>query len=82
MRGVQLAFPFRGKSQKRAKVGLDLIGRSYAEDDYVTVTVIGICQNNEGRVLVRRRPGGTFSMPVWLMRSIFREEERKMARVA
>ena len=82
MRGVQLTFPFRGKSQRRAQVAFDLIGRSYAEGDYVTVTVIGICQNNEGRVLVSRRPGGTFSMPVWLMRSIFREEERKMARAA
>jgi len=78
MRGVQLSFPFRRKSQKRSQVGLDLIGRSYAEDDYVTVTVIGICQNNEGRVLVRRRTGDPFSMPVWLMRAIFREEKRKM----
>ena len=82
MRGVQIAFPFRVKSQERAQSDLNLIGRSYAEDDYVTVTVVGVCQNNEGRVMVRRRPGGAYSMPAWLMRSIFAEEDRKQKRAA
>jgi len=82
MTGVQIEFAFRRKIQRRPKSGFDLVGHSYAEDDRVKVTVIGLCRNSDHRVLLRRRPGGTFSMPVWLVSAILLEEQKQMKRAA
>lgn len=80
MDAKQIALPFRMKSaEQRRNPNVDLIGRSY-EEDYATVTVIGLCLNDDSRVMVRREPGGsTWSMPGWLMRLIFMEKKRKRA---
>lgn len=80
MNAKQIALPFRAKrAQPRKNPNVDLIGRSY-EDDYATVTVIGLCANDEGRIIVRRDPGGrTWSMPAWLMRMIFMEKKGQRA---
>ena len=74
----QIAFPFRLKrTGRRRNPNADLIGRSY-EEGYATVT--GLCLNDDGRVMVRREPGGsTWSMPGWLMRLIFLEKKGKRA---
>ena len=80
MNAKQIALPFRAKRSRRpASTNVDLIGCSYQED-HSTVTVISLCANDEGRVMVRRDPGGrTFSMPAWLMRLIFMEQEGRRA---
>jgi len=80
MNAQQIALPFRTKRSRRpASSNADLIGRSY-EEDYSTVTVVSLCANDRSRVMVRRDPGGrTFSMPAWLMRLIFIEQEGKRA---
>ena len=80
MNAKQIALPFRAKrAQRRKNPNVDLIGRSY-EEDYATVTVIGLCANDDNRVMVRRDPGGrTWSMPAWLMHTIFLEEKGKRA---
>ena len=79
MRHEQIALPFRTRRPKRGNRNTDLIGRSY-EDGYTTVTVIESCLNDEGRVMLRRDPGGsTYSMPGWLVRLIFMEQKRKRA---
>ena len=45
-----------------------------------TVTVIGLCHDDDGRVIVERNPGGrTWSMPAWLMRLMFDDRKRKRA---
>ena len=80
MNAKQIALPFRrkGAPQKR-NPNADLIGRSY-EEDYSTLTVIGLCANDESRVMVRRDPGGrTWSIPAWLMRPIFMEKKGRRA---
>ena len=76
----QITLPFRAKRDRRpANSNVDLIGRSY-EEDYSTVTVVSLCRNDDSRVMVRREPGGrTFSMPAWLMRLIFMEQEGRRA---
>jgi hypothetical protein len=77
----QIALPFRAKrAQRKRNPNVDLIGRSY-EDDYATVTVVGLCANDESRVMVRRDPGGrTWSMPAWLMRLIvMKKKGRRVA---
>jgi len=75
----QIALPFRAKRIDRKDANVDLIGRSYDEDD-ATVTVIAVSANDDGRVIVRRDPGGsTWSMPAWLMRLIFLEKKRRRA---
>ena len=76
----QTAFPFRLKrTGRRRNPNADLIGRSY-EEGYATVTVTGLCLNDDGRVMVRREPGGSiWSMPGWLMRLIFLEKKGKRA---
>ena len=80
MKAKQITLPFRAKRRQRPKnPNVDLIGRSYQED-YSTVRVIGLCPNDEGRVIVRRDPGGrTWSMPAWLMRMIFMEKKGQRA---
>jgi hypothetical protein len=80
MSAQQIALPlFPGSAPAAKQPNLNLIGRSY-RDDYVKVTVIGICPDDNQRVLVQRRPGQTISMLGWLMRSIFAEEDRKRKR--
>lgn len=76
----QITLPFRlKKTAPRRNPNVDLIGRSY-EEGYATVTVTGLCLNDDSRVMVRRDPGGsTWSMPAWLMRLIFLEQESKRA---
>ena len=79
MRAKQFTLPFRAKQKGPKLRNSDLIGRSY-EEDYATVTVIETCLNDEGRVMLRREPGGsTWSMPAWLVRLIFMERKRKRA---
>ena len=80
MSARQIALPFRSKRiDKSMNPNEDLIGRSYEEDDAI-VTVIGLCLNDYGRVMVERDiDGRTWSMPAWLMRLIFMERNRKRA---
>ena len=80
MSARQIALPFRSKRIDRGmNPNQDLIGRSYEEDDSI-VTVIGLCLNDDGRVIVQRDiDGRTWSMPAWLMRLIFMEKNRKRA---
>lgn len=82
MNAQQTVLPFHAnRSQRRKKSNLDLIGRVYM-DDYVRVTVVGVCADDDKYVLVRRQPGQTSPMLAWLMRSIFDEEDKKMKRAA
>ena len=80
MSARQIALPFRSKRiEKGMNPNQDLIGRSYEEDDAI-VTVIGLCLNDDRRVMVQRDVDGrTWSMPAWLMRLIFMEQNRKRA---
>jgi hypothetical protein len=80
MSARQIALPFRSKRiDQSMNPNEDLIGRSYEEDDAI-VTVIGLCLNDNGRVMVERDiDGRTWSMPAWLMRLIFMERNRKRA---
>ena len=80
MNKKQIALPFRFKrTEQRSNRHADLIGRSY-EEGYATVTVTGLCLNDDSRVMVRREPGGSaWSMPGWLMRLIFLEKKGKRA---
>ena len=80
MSARQIALPFRCKRIDRGmNPNQDLIGRSYEEDEAI-VTVIGLCLNDDGRVMVQRDiDGRTWSMPAWLMRLIFMERNRKRA---
>jgi hypothetical protein len=79
----QIAFPFIVRKTKRqSRSGHDLVGRSYREG-YETITVVGICAQDDARVLVERQPRGSVtSLPSWLMRPIFAEEERRRQRAA
>lgn len=76
----QIALPFRTlRPRERKNPNAELIGRSY-EEDYATVTVIGLSSEDDSRVIVRRDPGGsTWTMPGWLMRLIFLDTKRKRA---
>jgi len=80
MSARQIALPFRSKRiDQSMNPNEDLIGRSYEEDDAI-VTVIGLCLNDNGRVMVERDiDGRTWSMPAWLMRLIFMERNKKRA---
>jgi hypothetical protein len=85
MNPQQTAFAFYSPRQRRPRSEFDassLVGRSYFEDDYVTVTVMSVCKTDHRRVLVRRRPGGSFTMPAWLIRSIVVAEDRRKKRAA
>lgn len=82
MNAQQIVLPFRrNRNQRRKRSNLDLIGRAYL-DHQVIVTVVGVCADDDRRVLVRRQPGNTSSMLAWLMHSIFEEEDRKRKRAA
>lgn len=80
MSAKQIALPFRlRRVEKGLNPNRDLIGRSYEEND-ATVTVIDVCLNDDRRVIVQRDiDGRTWSMPAWLMRLIFMEQNRKRA---
>ncbi len=78
MHALQTDFPFHAKCNQGPKPSnVDLIGRAYM-DDYVRVTVVGLCGDDDKYVLVRRKPGRTGTMLAWLMRSIFAEEDKKL----
>jgi len=80
MSARQIALPFRSKRiDKGMNPNQDLIGRSYEEDDAI-VTVVELCRNDDRRVIVQRDiDGRTWSMPAWLMRLIFMEQNQKRA---
>jgi hypothetical protein len=80
MQARQIAFPFRTKRPRiHSNPSADLIGRSYVDGE-ATITVVDVCLNDEKRVMVERDlDGRTWSMPAWLMRLIFLEEEGKRA---
>jgi hypothetical protein len=86
MNARQIVFPFGARRARPPKdSNRDLIGRSYQENEYTTVTVIGVCPGDVTRVVFRRDPdGGTYSMFGWLMRfalmdSDSREKKRRRA---
>ena len=81
MNARQFALPFRNKlTSSRANSNRDLIGRSYQQDKWITVTVVDVCQDDPGRVRVQRDADGkTWTMPGWLMRLIFLEELKRAA---
>jgi len=80
MSAKQIALPFRSRRiEKGMNPNQDLIGRSYEEDD-ATITVVELCRNDDRRVIVQRDiDGRTWSMPAWLMRLIFMEQNQKRA---
>ena len=77
MSARQITLPFRSRrSEAQLDPNLDLIGRSYEEDD-ATITVIETCFNDRRRVMVQRDVDGhAWSMPAWLMRFVFKERKR------
>lgn len=76
----QITLPFRMRPTEPRNANRDLIGRSYYQDRYTIVTVVGICLDDAARVVVRRNiDGKTWTMPGWLMRLIFLEERRRAA---
>lgn len=81
MNARQITLPFRRRlTESRQIANRDLIGLSYHQDEYATVTVIDICLDDAARVVVRRDVDGkTWTMPGWLMRLIFLEERRRAA---
>ena len=81
MNGTQITLPFRRRSMElRPNVNRDLLGRSYQQDEYATVTVTGICAENAARVVVERDiDGKSWTMPGWLVRLIFLEERQRAA---
>lgn len=81
MNARQFTLPFRNKlANPRANSNRDLIGRSYQQDKWITVTVVDVCQDDPGRVRVQRDVDGkTWTMPGWLMRLIFLEELKRAA---
>ena len=80
MNAKQIALPFRRtEARPRRNPNLDLLNRSYA-DEAATVTVIGICPDDQSRVMVQRDlDGRTWSMPAWLMRLIFLDAKNRRA---
>jgi len=81
MNGLQFTLPFRHKrANSRANSNSDLIGRSYQQDKWVTVSVIDVCLDDPGRVQVQRDVDGKiWTMPGWLMRLILLEELKRAA---
>lgn len=79
MQAEQIPFPFRAQPRRSNNPSNDLIGRSYV-DGHATITVTGVCLNDDRRVMVERDTDGrTWSMPAWLMRLILLETEQKRA---
>jgi hypothetical protein len=80
MNAKQIALPFRSsEARQRKNSNLDLLNRSYADEE-ATVTVIGICPDDESRVMVQRDlDGRIWSMPAWLMRLIFLDAKNRRA---
>ncbi len=80
MNARQITLPLRlPRAERHRNSSHDLIGRSYLDCE-ATVTVVDVCFNDEGRVIVQRDlDGHTWSMPAWLMRLIFMEKKRKRA---
>jgi len=83
MKAQQIVLPFLArKPVPRPNSNVDLIGRWY-EDEQGKVTIIGICFNDDRRVIAKRHPGGsTWSMPGWLTRLIFVDKKTKRQRAA
>jgi hypothetical protein len=80
MNARQITLPFRLRPAEPRNANRDLIGRSYFQDRYITVTVIGICFDDDARVMVRRNlDGRTWTMPGWLVRLILLEERKRAA---
>ena len=81
MNARQFVLPFRNQlTSSRANSNRDLIGRSYQQDKWITVTVVDVCPDDPGRVKVQRDVDGkTWTMPGWLMRLIFLEEMKRAA---
>lgn len=80
MNTLQIVLPLRpSRSRPRKRSNLDLIGRTYL-DRQVIVTVVGVCEDDDKRVLVRRQPGNISPMLAWLMHLIFEEEDKKRKR--
>lgn len=77
----QFTLPFRHKAAASpANSNHDLLGRSYQQDKWATVSVIEVCVDDPGRVRVQRDVDGkTWTMPGWLMRLIFLEEGKRAA---
>lgn len=76
----QITLPFRLKPTEPRNANRDLIGRSYYQDRYITVTVVGIGLDDAARVIVRRNiDGKTWTMPGWLVRLILLEERKRAA---
>ena len=80
MKAEQIPFPFRVKQSKRSDhQSAELVGRSYI-DGNATIKVIGVCLDDDKRVMVERDlDGRIWSMPAWLMRLIFLETKEKRA---
>lgn len=80
MNARQITLPFRLRPTEPRNANRDLIGRSYYQDRYITVTVIGICPDDAARVVVRRNiDSKSWTMPGWLMRLILLEERKRAA---
>ena len=77
----QFTLPFRHKLVcSSTNSNRDLIGRSYQQDKWATVSVIDVCIDDPARVRVQRDVDGkTWTMPGWLMRLIFLEETQRAA---
>lgn len=82
MNAQQIQFGFCKARRRRTMSNKDLIGRSYPENEHVTVQVIGAGEGLNGRAILRRDPGGTISLPVWLVRAILKEGKKEGRRAA
>ena len=81
MNGRQITLPFRRRStESRPNANHELIGRSYQQDEYASVTVTRICAEDAARVVVERDVDGkSWTMPGWLIRLILLEERKRAA---
>lgn len=80
MRASQIILPFRRSHDVPQNANRDLVGRSYRQDKYIRVTVIGVCQDNPARVVLERNSdSSSWTMPGWLVRLILLQEEGKRA---
>ncbi len=77
----QITLPFRRRpAAPRSNANRDLIGCAYQQDMYATVTVVDVCPEDVGRVLVQRDiDQKTWTMPGWLMLLILLEERKRAA---